>query len=116
MIGRDQVEQLVRLFHDQLRSSLPALTPSASRAKIEEAAHALVSSAGNLGLVELSARCQHLLASLATGVGEIAAPLAEVRAAAARADALLAGRYPGSSGHVERAPARARWHLGEKLC
>jgi len=55
LVGREGPEELVRSFLSDLRPRLAAIAaPGAECGTIEPEAHALISLAGNLGLVELS--------------------------------------------------------------
>ena len=66
-LGRDKINVLVRMFRAELVKSLATLQTETDRERIAFAAHNLISMAGNLGFLDLSARSRHLLDAIRSG-------------------------------------------------
>ena len=96
MIGREDLQALIRSFLADVPERLAAITaPGAEQETIKRESHALVSLAGNLGLVELSSASRALTDACGSGEQETIPALVQnlVRAsrrAAERLEALLA--------------------------
>ena len=91
LVGREALQALAGSFQTELHQRLAAITASRTECKaIEREAHALVSLAGNLGLVELSACSRQLVdACRSTAEGDISKRVRELNEAAERALARL---------------------------
>jgi CheY-like chemotaxis protein len=91
LVGREALQALAGSFQTELHQRLAAITASRTECKtIEREAHALVSLAGNLGLVELSACSRQLVdACRSAAEGDISKRVRELNEAAERALARL---------------------------
>jgi HPt (histidine-containing phosphotransfer) domain-containing protein len=90
LVGREALQALAGSFQTELRQRLAAITaPEAECETIEQEAHALVSLAGNLGLVELSACSRQLTDTCRSAEGDIPKRVRDLNEAAQRALARL---------------------------
>jgi len=94
LVGREPLQALVGSFLSDLGRRLAAITaPGAACGTIEREAHALVSLAGNLGLVELSVCSRKLMHGRRSGEeADIPGLVQALNAAAERARACLQER------------------------
>jgi PAS domain S-box-containing protein len=91
-LGRDRFASLVRMFRDQLDDAMRVMATS-DHAAIAHEAHAMVSSAGNLGMTELKNSSLALMTAIKKKhAAEVPALVARMEAAAARAYAAIDAR------------------------
>ena len=93
-LGKARVRIFAGLFRDQVSKAVDAIASTADRHRIAQETHDLLSLAGSLGCIELTACSRTLMEAARHETGDLGPLVAEIVTAAHRALTAMHDRYP----------------------